>query len=269
MSSRKAPIGFVPIQDASSTGGASCSFIDQAEFDPGNATQWELEATKKSAESFRLVLGSQSPRRRQLLEDAQYRFAVLPAQDGVEEEAENNGLRDAEPKAFVSALAFLKAKNVVEQLTAEANDAREDVARQLEAPDEQTPFVVVSCDCVAECKGEILGKPLDRADAERMLRRLNNSEHAVHTGLCVWKLDLNDRADDKLVRRVETSILKMQFLSEERLRQYLDSGLWKGKAGAFGYQDGNDWLELLTGTGSNVVGLPTEALAFVLTRLFP
>ena len=56
----------------------------------------------------------------------------------------------------------------------------------------------------------------------------------------------------------------MEPLSEERLRSYLESGLWQGKAGAFGYQDGNDWLELVSGSASNVVGLPMEALAATL-----
>ena len=66
---------------------------------------------------------------------------------------------------------------------------------------------------------------------------------------------------EKLEARVESSSLEMEELGEARLAYYLDSRLWEGKAGAFGYQDGNDWLKLIDGTESNVVGLPLEALA--------
>jgi len=59
----------------------------------------------------------------------------------------------------------------------------------------------------------------------------------------------------------------MEPLSEERLGGYLASGLWEGKAGAFGYQDGNDWLQLISGSESNVVGLPLEALREVVEAL--
>ena len=251
-------------QDASFLSGASCSFIDKAEFDLAAAPRFEQEAARKSENSFRLVLASRSPRRRSLLESAGYRFAVLPSEDGVEEQAERGELRDADPVSFVATLAYLKARNVVERLTAEESDARREIASQLTDVDELTPIVVVSCDSVAVCGGEILGKPDDRADAERMLRKLSGSKHAVHTGLTVWKIA---PGDDLPVRRVETSILQMEPLSDERLFAYLESGLWEGKAGAFGYQDGNDWLKLLEGTASNVVGLPMEALAFVLTQI--
>ncbi len=251
------------LQGASFSNGAFYSFIDKAEFNLDDAPKLEREAARQSEETFRLVLASRSPRRRTLLESAGYRFAVFPAEDGVEERAEQGELRGFDPVSFVSALAYLKARNVVERLTAKRQDPLKEIEAQLPTLGKKTPFVVVSCDSVAVCGGEILGKPDDRADAERMLRKLSGSRHEVHTGLTVWKV----APDDLVVNRVETSVLEMEPLSEERLFAYLESGLWKGKAGAFGYQDGNDWLKLLAGTASNVVGLPMEALAFVLTKI--
>jgi septum formation protein len=53
----------------------------------------------------------------------------------------------------------------------------------------------------------------------------------------------------------------MEPLSDEQLDGYLDSGDWEGKAGAFGYQDGHAWLRIVEGSPSNVVGLPLELLA--------
>ncbi len=232
--------------------------MTETNFDPLALEQATKAATKLSQESFRLILGSRSPRRRQLLSEQGYRYEILPSRDGVEEQAEAE-LTGVAPELYVEHLAYFKAQDVVEQLKTNA-----EVTTQFSFAQKSTPFVAISCDSVAVCKGEILGKPDDRADAERMLRMLSGSRHAVHTGVCIWRFDPINRSADKIVRKVETSILQMEPLTEKQLSDYLASGLWEGKAGAFGYQDGNDWLELVSGTGSNVVGLPVEALAFLL-----
>lgn len=227
------------------------------------------DAARLSANAFRLVLGSRSPRRRQLLTEQGYQFEILPSQDGIEENAEQNELREATPVEFVAGLAYIKAQNVIARLNAADGLERGELAQkflQQGIPNDK-PFVVVSCDSVAVCKDRILGKPDDRADAERMLRLLSGSRHAVHTGLCVWLTDPSGKTSDKIVRRVETSILQMEILDDDRLSSYLDGGKWEGKAGAFGYQDGNDWLTLVSGTASNVVGLPVETLGIVLTDI--
>ncbi|MBQ9875244.1 MAG: Maf-like protein [Thermoguttaceae bacterium] len=260
---------FDPIEkrDASVQIDASRSFSPASDISPERIIDARHRAVQKSETAFRLVLGSRSPRRRQLLIEQGYRFAILPSEDGIEERAEETELRDAEPERFVDGLAFLKARNVVERLKKSEEEARKEF-EPFFPKEERTPFVVVSCDSVAVCGGEILGKPRDRDDAERMLRRLSGTRHSVITGLCVWRVDPAGRVPSKTVRRVEISILQMEELSEERLASYLASGLWEGKAGAFGYQDGNDWLELVSGTASNVVGLPTEALALLLDEEF-
>lgn len=223
---------------------------------------------------FRLVLGSRSPRRRGLLTSAGYRFAVLPADDAVEEREPLDGLS---PSELVDRLAFVKARDVVRRLRSLAQTPSFPNSSNLSESSEtaalrqdidatfgpsNAPFVVLSCDSVAVCDGEILGKPADRADAERMLRLLSGAEHEVRTGLCLWATP-----GDRVLRRVEISRLWMAPLSEERLAAYLESGLWEGKAGAFGYQDGNDWLRLTYGSESNVVGLPLAALAESLRAL--
>ena len=223
---------------------------------------------------FRLVLGSRSPRRRGLLTSAGYRFAVLPADDAVEENEPLDGLS---PSELVDRLAFVKARDVVRRLrplvepqsspnTPNSAQFPETTALRQEIDaifgPSDAPFVVLSCDSVAVCDGEILGKPVDRADAERMLRLLSGTEHEVRTGLCLWATP-----GDRVLRRVEISRLYMEPLSEERLAAYLESGLWEGKAGAFGYQDGNDWLRLTYGAESNIVGLPLGALADSLRTL--
>lgn len=216
-------------------------------------------AASLSQSSFRLVLASQSPRRRALLREDGYRFATIPAAECIEKYA--NAPLDS-PCDYVRTLATLKAQNVAARLCGRVSVARWDVSPELPG---SAPFLVVGCDSVAVCNDEILGKPRDREDAERMLRALSGSVHRVVTGLALWRVDAQDYASgpyvEKLETRVESSSLEMEELGEARLAYYLDSGLWEGKAGAFGYQDGNDWLKLIEGTESNVVGLPLEALA--------
>ncbi len=216
-------------------------------------------AASLSQNAFRLVLASQSSRRRALLRDDGYRFAALPAAECVEKYAQ---APVESPNDYVRVLATLKAQNVAARLCGRVSTARWDVALALPGA---APFLVLGCDSVAVCNDEILGKPRDREDAERMLRALSGSKHRVVTGLALWRVDPQDYASgpdvEKLEARVESSTLLMEELGEARLAYYLDSRLWEGKAGAFGYQDGNDWLKLVEGTESNVVGLPLEALA--------
>jgi septum formation protein len=65
---------------------------------------------------------------------------------------------------------------------------------------------------------------------------------------------------------VDVTKLVMDPLSDKELSAYLDSGGWEGKAGAFGYQDGLDWVHVVEGSKSNVVGLPMELLARMLAN---
>ena len=131
----------------------------------------------------------------------------------------------------------------------------EDVARRVDRG------LVIGCDTVAECEGQILGKPADRDDALAMLGLLRGREHRVYSGLCLWQ-----RPGDE--HRVETDVtrLVMDRISDQQLARYLATNQWQGKAGAFGYQDGLDWVHIIEGSESNVVGLPMELLRRMLAQ---
>lgn len=185
----------------------------------------------------KLVLASGSPRRSQLLQAAGYEFVVDRPADGVE-----CGIcsRETAPE-MVARLAYQKAADVV--------------------PRHETAMVLAA-DTLASCLGQILGKPSDREHAEQMLRLLSGRKHSVFTGVCLW-----DTVSGKRLVDVTQTELRMESLTEETLTSYLDSMKWEGKAGAFGYQDGNDWILVLGGgSESNVVGLPMERLAELLDR---
>ena len=178
-----------------------------------------------------------------MLAEAGYVFEALPAKNVDETFAPNRET----PAAHVQRLAYEKAQEVAEQQLLFPVAARS---------------VVIGCDTVAECEGEVLGKPRDAADARRMLEKLSGQEHRVLSGLCLWPVPENTP-----ITRLAVTVLRMDRLSPEQLDEYLASGQWSGKAGAFGYQDRTGWLHVVAGSESNVVGLPLELLAETLGEL--
>lgn len=178
-----------------------------------------------------LVLASGSPRRAQLLRAAGYQFSIDPASDDAE-----CGIcsRETAPQ-LVARYAFRKAQSVV---------GRHDQA------------IILAADTVASCNGQILGKPHDESHAVSMLKTLSGRQHDVYTGICLWS-----SGDSRYIVEVVRTQLEMATLSEKMIHDYLETLLWEGKAGAFGYQDGNDWIKIVGGgSESNVVGLPMERL---------
>jgi len=185
----------------------------------------------------KLILASRSPRRRELLAEAGYTFDVVPAEEHVE-----CGVCSREsPAELVARVAYEKAANVAGRL-----------GRGL----------ILGCDTVAECDGQVLGKPPNIAIARRMLEMLRGREHRVLSGLCLWNSPA--RAPDT---RVAVTRLRMDRLSDAQLDEYLQSYQWEGKAGAFGYQDRLGWVHIIEGSPSNVVGLPLELLAEMIAQL--
>ena len=182
----------------------------------------------------RLILASRSPRRKELLTAAGYAFDVIyPA-----ESAECGVCSGESPAQLVARLAYQKAA---------------DVAKRIDRG------LILGCDTVAECNGQILGKPADEYHARQMLETLSGRFHRVLSGVCLWPVP-----DGKPDVRVAVTTLRMDEMSREHLDAYLATGHWEGKAGAFGYQDGLDWVHVVEGSESNVVGLPMELLAEML-----
>jgi septum formation protein len=185
---------------------------------------------------MKLILASGSPRRQELLRAAGYDFEVVVPSA----EAECGVCSGESPPELVARQAYQKAADVASRVS---------LGR------------IVACDTVAECDGQVLGKPEDEEHARWMLHTLNGREHRVYSGLCVWDVP---RGEPRV--RVARTSLKMDRLSADAIEEYLASDGWIGKAGAFGYQDRLDWVHVLEGSESNVVGLPMELLAEMLGR---
>ena len=115
--------------------------------------------------------------------------------------------------------------------------------------------LILACDTLVECHGLALGKPKNEQHAREMLHRLRGQRHRVYSGVCLW-----ERPSDKTLVRVDKTVLQMRDVADSAIEEHLATGDWEGKAGAFGFQDGLDWLYIVEGSESNVVGLPMELL---------
>lgn len=184
----------------------------------------------------KLILASSSPRRSDLLTEHGYDFEIQFPDEGTE-----SGICSGEtPPEFVARLAYQKAENV---------------AKKIEEG------IVLGCDTVAELHGQILGKPRDYEHALEMLALLNGKKHRVISGICLYR-----RPENRVQTCVDITTLQMRELSTAEIEEYLDTDLWIGKAGGFGLQDGIDWVEIVEGSESNVVGLPMERLRQMLAE---
>ncbi|HVP10061.1 MAG TPA: nucleoside triphosphate pyrophosphatase [Phycisphaerae bacterium] len=179
-----------------------------------------------------LVLASASPRRAQILSEAGYRFQVAAP-----------SLREPEwvhphvaPTLHAESLAYFKARSV--------------------APDHMDK-TVLAADTIAVIENEIIGKPIDRDDAYRILRRLSGTTHSVITGVVLLQ-----PASGRRLLQHGISTVSVRTLSDQAIQAYLDTGAWEGKAGAYGIQDQDDpFVEKVAGSFTNVVGLPIELVA--------
>lgn len=179
---------------------------------------------------IRLILASNSPRRRELLRNAGFEFDVRPS--GVEE----SRLPHESPEDFTRRLARDKAL---------------DVARQSEAGS-----LVLGADTAVAVDGEILEKPVDAADAARMLRALSGRTHRVITALCLIRAP-----DGVLAWRHETTSVTFRKLTNEEIENYVASGEPFDKAGGYAIQGlASRFVPRVEGCYFNVVGLPIPLL---------
>jgi septum formation protein len=196
-----------------------------------------IDASSKSRTSLtpkpRLVLASASPRRRELLREAGYEFDVHPAD--IDEEDHPAGLA---PGDLAEWLAARKA---------------EVIGRQF--PD----AVVLAADTVVAFGEHILGKPLDADDARRMLDLLGGTTHTVVTGVAVVRRSVGFSRATRAV-----SAVSMRKLTPLEASAYVATNAWQGKAGGYGIQDNDPFVTRITGSHTNIVGLPMEAVEALL-----
>jgi septum formation protein len=182
------------------------------------------------------ILASRSPRRRQLLEEAGYCFHAMPARL----EEPHAIPPDASPTQFAEALAYFKARAVQEV---------------------RPEMPILAADTIVACQGTIYGKPEDAFDARCILSTLSGTTHQVITGVALLLPHLEPVPDPCSLRLIasETTSVTMRALTRKELDDYIASGEWHDKAGAYAIQETADaFVEKIDGSFSNIVGLPME-----------
>lgn len=179
--------------------------------------------------SKRLILASGSQARRDLLTRLNLPFEVIPAEV---EEPLQAGTGDA--RSYVSHIAWIKAAAVAPLV----DDA-----------------IVIAADTVGWLDNRPVLKPADETDARRILTSLAGRDHELWTGVVLWR-----RPDDLQLAWQEVSQVTMKPLAEWRLDDYLQTRQWVGCSGAYAIREAGDPLLTVTGSITNVIGLPMESL---------
>jgi septum formation protein len=180
-----------------------------------------------------LVLASGSPRRRELLAQAGYRFEVQVSSVAEARRPDEDAIR------FTTRLAREKAEDVFAR---------------------STPGVVVlGADTVVACDGEVMGKPADATDATRMLLRLSGHTHQVVTGVAVvW-------GEGSAEVAAELTYVTVRTISPQEVSEYVAGGEPMDKAGAYAIQGyAGRWIPRINGCYFNVVGLPLALITSLL-----
>jgi septum formation protein len=187
---------------------------------------------------MRLVLASSSPRRRELLTAAGIEFDVMAA-DIDERQRDNES-----PDAYVQRMAVEKAGAVR--------------ARAGGRP-------VLGADTIVVADGEVLGKPVDDADATRMLTALSGTSHDAMTAVALWWP--GEAAPDVLLERTR---VWMRRIEAAEIAAAVASGELRDKAGAYAIQGlASRWITRIDGAPGTVVGLPVEAVDRLLRMRYP
>lgn len=190
----------------------------------------------------KLILASASPRRRELLAQAGYHFEIQASSVPESRRPGEDAIR------FATRLAREKAEEVFSRRHAAAGMVE--------------PAMVLGADTVVVSGGEVMGKPANPVDAERMLRLLSGRTHDVVTGVAVvWGSSLCPAVEVA----AELTQVTMQTISPEEVSRYIASGEPMDKAGAYAIQGyAGRWIPRISGCYFNVVGLPLALVAGML-----
>ena len=186
--------------------------------------------TAADTSTSRIILASSSPRRRQLLRDGGFDFqAITPPFH----EPAGGLLSKLPPSQQAESLAYFKARAVADQFP---------------------EAVVLGADTVvAAADGQVLGKPDGPQQARKMIEHLSGTRHAVITGVAL----LGPKPRRHIASA--TSYVTMRKMTAAQIQDYIDSGKWQGKAGAYGIQEpADEFIDSVEGSLTNVMGLPME-----------
>ena len=191
---------------------------------------------------MRIILASQSPRRKKLLQQLGFSFEVVPS-------SVNEDIGETDPVVLVEQLAFAKASDVSKQ---KANS------------------LIIGSDTIVIHNDEILGKPKTPEAASLMLNELSGKQHFVYTGVALLETNTESEITKSVIFSVSTKVY-FSDLDQHDIDEYIKTGSPMDKAGSYGIQDdwGATFVERIEGDFYNVVGLPLNRLYSELKKHFP
>lgn len=186
---------------------------------------------------MRYILASKSPRRKELLQTILSEFEVK------ESNFDEDSLKIKNPRKLVSELAKNKAQTIFEKETGTR--------------------CVIGADSVVVIDNEVLGKPKNEEDAKKMLKKLRGRKHKVLTGVCVMATEDDESAVSATF--VCSSTVLFRYFEDSEIDEYIASKEPMDKAGAYAIQGlGGKFVQKISGSFHNIVGLPTAHLYIVL-----
>lgn len=189
---------------------------------------------------MKIVLASNSPRRKELLSEIVDEFEVIPSNFDESSVKEN----EKKPEKLVELLSKSKGDEVYSRI-----ELKED-------------FIIISSDTMIFLDGKFLGKPKDKEDAFRMLKSLENNKHTVYTGLYV--LVKKGSTVKRILTHSKTDVY-FRKLTDEEILNYINTENVLDKAGSYAIQGkARDFVEKIEGNIETVIGLDIEKLRGIL-----
>ena len=184
-----------------------------------------------------IILASGSPRRKEILQNTKLKFEIQKS------DIEEVILENESPEDMVVRLAYEKAFDVAKR---------------------NTDRLVIGADTIVALDNEVLGKPKDQNEAYQMIKRLSNKTHKVITGISLINLKEN-----KIIKDYVVSFVTFKDLSEDSIKDYINTNESLDKAGAYGIQGyGALLVKNIQGDYFNIVGLPISRLSDLLKNHF-
>lgn len=193
---------------------------------------------------MKIILASQSPRRRVLLQKTGFKFEIIISD--VDETT-----KEDRPERIVEELSYIKAHDVFCKIK---NEYQEDL-------------IVIGADTIVSIDGQILGKPETEKEAYQMIEKIQGNIHQVYTGVTIIKYQAEtDKVDVKTF--TECTDVTVFPMMDDEIHEYISTGDCMDKAGAYGIQSNfGVFVEKIDGDYNNVVGLPIARLYHVLKKM--